>query len=291
MEPEHRNALMRTHQAEMAWRREGQAPRSFKLLHTGGMRNEIDHPRWDPSWAVPSEHTIDDLADQGLLRVQPSHNMTRDFVLTPEGRAAGAALAEQSAMSVGIGGRAPTANVVLDWLVRVDDELPTTFNSPSLLLDRAVEDGLIDVTGRESLARRILSLAEEGYLSGTITRGFGATDEQTLKDSMELGLTMKAHQLATRSAARSINVSGDVIDSQIAAGDVTMYTTFVQLLDQAITEIDAIDDVPDATKAEAKSLLARLRGRAAEASGDIATGAAGDLAAGVLARLVGLPLG
>ncbi|MCP9490186.1 MAG: hypothetical protein MSC31_09965 [Solirubrobacteraceae bacterium MAG38_C4-C5] len=292
MEAEERNALMRIHQAETARREGGQAPCSFKLLHTGAMRSQIDHPCWDPSWAVPSEHTIDDLADRGLLRVEPSHNKSRDFVLTPDGRAAAAAIAEQATMPIATEGHAPAATDVLEWLIRVEKVAPATFRSPSLLLDRAVADQLVSLTGRESLARRILALADEGYVSGLITRTFGATDEQTLKDSTDLGLTMRAHQSMTQpSTTRTINVFGDVIDSQIAAGNITSYTTFVELLDRAITEIDGIDEVDNETKEEAKGVLARLRGKAAEASGEVATGAAGDLAAAVLARLVGLPLG
>jgi hypothetical protein len=122
-------------------------------------------------------------------------------------------------------------------------------------------------------------LVAEGYLSGVIMRAFGATAEQTLSDAVELGLTMKAHRSAAQpSPARTINVFGDVIDSQIAAGDITSYTTFAQLLDQAMIEIDSIDEISAETKTEAQGLLARLRGRAAETSGEIATGAAGDLA-------------
>jgi hypothetical protein len=47
---------------------------------------------WDPSWAVPSEHTIDDLAELTLLRVEPSINKARTFVLSMNGRQFGAAL-------------------------------------------------------------------------------------------------------------------------------------------------------------------------------------------------------
>jgi len=51
------------------------------------MDRRIDHPRWDPSWAVPSEHTIDDLGEIGLLRVASSDNKTRAFVLSMKGQA------------------------------------------------------------------------------------------------------------------------------------------------------------------------------------------------------------
>lgn len=255
------------------------------------MQSEIDHPCWDQSWAVPSEHTIDDLADLGLLRVQPTYDKTRDFVMTPDGRAAGAALVEQTMMPIGIGGHALPVEAVLEWLVGVENAEPQTFERPKDLLDRAVAEGIINIPGRETMAKRILSLASEGYLSGVIPRAFGATDEQTLNESMDLALTMKARRARSQHSGPTINVFGNIIDSQIAAGNITNYTTFVQLLDQAITEIDSITDVAEDTKEEAKGLLRRLRGKAAAASGELATGVAGELAAAVLARLVGLSPG
>jgi hypothetical protein len=292
VEVEHRNALTRIHQAEVAWRKDGNPPRSFRLVHTGAMQSEIDHPRWNRSWAVPSEHTIDDLGDLGLLRIEPTYDKTRAFVMTPDGRAAGAALVEQTTMPVGVGGHAPPAAAVLEWLVVVDARAPQSFEDPVCLLDLAVADGLITVPGREALARRILSLADEGYLSGTISRAFGETEEQVLNEVAGLALTMRAHETATPSkAARTINVFGNVVNSQVAAGDITSYTTFLQLLDQAITEIDAVTDIADDTREEAKGLLRRLGGKAASTTGEVATGVAGTLASAVVARLIGLPLG
>jgi SEFIR domain len=93
MEHRHRDALKRVYQAEQMWSDQGNQPRSFLLLHLGGMRSQIDHPGWDGSWAVPSEHTIDDLAKLQLLRVEPSDGKARTFVLTMKGRKEGALLA------------------------------------------------------------------------------------------------------------------------------------------------------------------------------------------------------
>jgi hypothetical protein len=88
MEYRHRDALRRVYQAEQIWAGQGSQPRSFLLLDLdlGGMRSQIDHPGWDESWAVPSEHTIDDLAELQLLRVEPSTGSGRTFVLTMKGR-------------------------------------------------------------------------------------------------------------------------------------------------------------------------------------------------------------
>lgn len=60
------------------------------LMHRGGMQREIDHPGWDPSWATPTEHDIDDLVDQGWVRLDAdNHGKTRTFSLRTEGRLRG----------------------------------------------------------------------------------------------------------------------------------------------------------------------------------------------------------
>jgi hypothetical protein len=92
MEHRHRDALQRIYQAEQIWSEQGNLARSFLLLHTGGMQSHVDHPGWDESWLVPSEHTIDDLAEMGMLRVDPSPNKARTFVPTVAGRQSAAEL-------------------------------------------------------------------------------------------------------------------------------------------------------------------------------------------------------
>jgi hypothetical protein len=91
----HRDALRRIGQADAQLQREGREPDTFHLQHEGGMRRSIDHARWDDSWASPSEHTIDDLADLGFLRVAPSHNKARSFTLTMIGRDEAAKLIQE----------------------------------------------------------------------------------------------------------------------------------------------------------------------------------------------------
>lgn len=69
------------------------------------MTRVIDHPRWDSSWSVPSEHTIDDLGELGILRVNLSSNKARTFALTMSGRQRGADLVQGGAHDFGGGGR------------------------------------------------------------------------------------------------------------------------------------------------------------------------------------------
>ena len=86
VEQRHHLLLLRAYQAEANWSAEGGEPRTFLLLHSGGMQSHIDHPGWDASWPAPSELTIDDLGELGHLRVEPSHNKQRTFTLSMVGR-------------------------------------------------------------------------------------------------------------------------------------------------------------------------------------------------------------
>jgi predicted nucleotide-binding protein len=105
MDTRHEDGIRRIFQADKAWSDDGHEPQLFHLLHTGGMQSEIDHPRWDPSWAVPSEHTIDDLEELGFLRVEPHHDKRRSFGLTLDGRRKGEEISIPSGTAEGKGPR------------------------------------------------------------------------------------------------------------------------------------------------------------------------------------------
>lgn len=92
MEPHHGDALRRIFEADASWVRDGHQPEQFHLRHSGAMESHIEHPRWDRSWATPSEHTVDDLEELGYLRVEPHIDKGRSFNLTMEGREKGTAL-------------------------------------------------------------------------------------------------------------------------------------------------------------------------------------------------------
>jgi hypothetical protein len=76
--------------AEEGGLRAGVDRRSFMLLPRGSMEREMDHPGWDPSWATPTEHDVDDLVDQGYVRLDAAnYGKTRTFSLTVDGRRRG----------------------------------------------------------------------------------------------------------------------------------------------------------------------------------------------------------
>jgi len=54
-------------------------------------------------------------------------------------------------------------------------------------------------------------------------------------------------------------IVGDVINSQLAAGDITNYVTFLDVLDRAYAEVEALDGVDSDDRQDAMGLIDRLR--------------------------------
>ncbi len=101
--------LERLLDAEERAARAGGDRRSFALQHTGGMERQLDHPGWDDSWPVPTEHDVDDLCEHGWARLDgPIGGKNRLFSLTSAGRLRG-----QRAHRARVGLQGPP--VSLDW--------------------------------------------------------------------------------------------------------------------------------------------------------------------------------
>lgn len=295
MDTRHNNALRRLAQADQRLQDDGHEPDPFTLHYPSAGRREIRHRRWDSSWATPSEHDIDDLEELGYVRVLNADGKRRYFVLTMKGQAHGRALDEAVSFPVSAGtGRAPSVEVVLDWLVDAVEKAPEILDVPSGIVERAIADGLVDHSGREAFARRVQQLAAEGYLAGAFVDLDQISAEQALARAHDLQLTVKAYEARRRraeSAPRAINVYGNIVNSQVAAGSISNTTTFISILARAEVEIDALDGIDPETKDQAKGLIRTMLGKSADVGGQVVTGAAGSLAAAVLGKLLGLPLG
>jgi hypothetical protein len=254
------------------------------------MERSIDHPGWDDSWPTPVHQDIDDLEELGMLRVEPSQNAKRIFSLTVTGRGQARVLEESAALSSG--GRAPDLDSILGWLMAAVEEAPEILDLPTRILDRAASEELVGPTGREALAARIVDLYEQGFLAGDLPGFEQASAEDRLRLSDGLRLTMKAHDRATRrdaSPGHSVTFNGTIIADQVAAGDITNYTSFGDLLDRAEAAIGKLESVDADERKEALGLVAVLRGKAFDLGGEVLTGAGGGLLAGVIAQLLGLP--
>ncbi len=290
MDNRHLDPLRRLYQADKMWCDDGNEPVSFHLQYTGG-GPIISHPCWTPGWSVPSEHTIDDLKELEILRVEPHapHEKNRTFAFTMKGRAEAKAVAEKLTIPTAVDGQAPTIDQTLLWLVRLRGEAPECFQPPIRLLDRAVSEGHITTTGREPLARQLLGLVADGYLRGEVPAIDQGSDEQLLEWTPSLETTIQAHeQVATVQAGPQLTFNAPVLGSQIAAGDITNYSFFTAVLDQAHAAIDGFDDYDEDTRRGAKELLDRLRGKVTSASGAVVTGTSVALALEAIKSVFGI---
>ncbi len=103
MEDRHRSALDRLYQADRSLQDGGREPETFVLSHGSDIpRPRIDHPGWNPSWVAPTKHTIDDLAELGILRLEANDERSCSFFLTMRGRQeAAAAIPNQPELAPG----------------------------------------------------------------------------------------------------------------------------------------------------------------------------------------------
>jgi hypothetical protein len=82
---------------------------------------------------------------------------------------------------------------------------------------------------------------------------------------------MRAHEpVAPVETGPQLTLNGPIFGSQIAAGDITNYSFFMAVLDQAYAAIDGFEDY-DARQG-AKALLDRLRGKVTAATGAVVRG-------------------
>jgi hypothetical protein len=88
LEQRHIEALSHIYAADRAWADRGNEPRSFILTALGGMRRAMDHPGWNEHWPVPAAGRIDDLAEEGMLRVEvpEPQSVERTFEMAMAGR-------------------------------------------------------------------------------------------------------------------------------------------------------------------------------------------------------------
>jgi len=152
VEPRHTDALRRISQADNALPAQGQSTEPFYFIQTFG-GDSIVHPRWDDSWATPSEETLLDLGELGLLRIDQKSN-AMSFSLSMKGREEAASLlgphtseAKEEALSVPdrdprkvavMHGRDREARGwILDWLRRIG-------------LDPLEWSELVELTGKAS---------------------------------------------------------------------------------------------------------------------------------------------
>lgn len=293
MDLEHRQqqALRRIYQADRMLQADGQEPEQFVLICPWNGRSIIRHPRWNSSWATPSEETIDDLAELDLLRVElPSghpRTFTRAFSFTVRGRNEAQAIEEQVLIPQQKLASAPVAADVLRWLVGRVERDPSALDDPASLLDAATGDGVVSAAGADALASRILALVDEGYLQGDVAELEHATATQRLARTKRLQLSVKATDLMERSGgAAPPGAAANIFVTQVAFGNIANFVTFADVLERASDVVDSLTDDSE-QRTGAKRLLDQMLGRAPSATASFVNVTAAAVAASAIAHVLG----
>jgi hypothetical protein len=245
----------------------GRERQPFLLIYAVGGSVGIKHPGWDSSWMRPTAEDVDDLEELGFVRNEPTKNAKRVFALTVQGRQQAKSLADQVvAASQPQAGRAPNLDETLRWLATVERESPEGLASPSGLPALAIQAGLIEPGSEEALVQRVIDLLSQGFLTGDAPSFDQAGPIQRLQLSDGLRLTMTTHDRLEGNAGSvaSLNFYGSVVAGQIAAGDISNFVNFGDLLDKAETDIRGLDDVSAEDREGALTLIDALRGKTAE---------------------------
>lgn len=268
--PNERDLLLRIYQAEGRWADGGHDDRKFLLMHTGGMQRVLDHPGWDESWPTPTSRQIDDLEEQGLLRVEPyALNMkNRTFELSMQGRRAARSFTHApdspELPPSDPSSPPPSLDDVLAWLAELDDNARADGRR---LLHAATER--FSGSHLEALSDLLFDLEEERLIKFTNSMATltGWPASTRIGKGSDFRITVRAIDRVNReqsvSTEPTFNIHGNV--GQLAGRDIITHITVTQeIVDLALQELDRRPGIDDVTREGARSLIERAKGRTTE---------------------------
>ena len=235
-----------------------------------------------------------DLTGEGYVHELPYSGSTvlMKFALTGAGRAAGRppAVVQQVGPTAPPPGPPPGLDEVLAWIVALESSPAAgALADGGRLGNKVIAD--FGTEHREIVAWRILDLRDEGLVR---FEDFAAKLDQ-LSDADRLSMASGFRvTTAGRDRVRKqkrpdgnthITQIINAVNAQVAAGDIQNYVTFQAFLDRAEEAIEALDDIDEQTREEAKGLLDKLRGATGTVATSAAGGAAGTVVGAVFTRL------
>lgn len=266
--------LLRIYGAHSRWVEAGHDQRSFILMHLGGMQRTVNHPQWDESWLVPTYQQIDELVEDGLVRVESTQGLNRTFSLTRAGRNVARTLSEGAIAPTTTTTRArlstaPKLDDVLAWLADLDD---LTRASGTRLVDAAVE--AFGEAQLQNVSNLMFGLADNGLIrfNNPMKNLPGWPPQQRLAKGSDFELTgWGIERLQSGHPAPRIvqNFTGPV--GQVAGRDVNVHIDVNSVVitqshvDLALEELSRRTDLDPPTREKARSLLEAARGRTVEA--------------------------
>lgn len=267
---------------------------TFTLLRMSGGRIGVK-PGLDTD-RVPIEADITDLEREGLVHTSrsDSNSAILNFALSAEGRHRSHATRVVPDIQRPRNENAPpppSAEQLLHWIAELDQERD---GIATLETGGAFSNAVIQRFGEANVqlaARRVFELSDDGLIAlddigGSYSQMMSA-DRLGMAGNIRLTAAGRDRVSAPPGPAIGTQII-QVIQGQVAAGDIHNYTTFLQLLDRAEAEVDQVEGIDDEAKAEAKGLLVKLRAGAGTVGTQAAGSAGGTVLGAIFKQLLGL---
>lgn len=270
-------------------------PTDFLLLRMPGGRMGLKPGIETEEELAPTEADVLDLQAEDYVHLLPSTSgsVVAKFALSASGRTAG----RPRAVRANLGGQAPdtappSLDDVLGWLAGLEG----LGSGSAILADGgALINEAMARFGTEHLgavASRLIDLRDGGLLlfddPAALLEQISDADRLGMGGQFRLTVTGRDRAVPRPSAANITQII-HAAQAQVAAGNIHNYVSFEQLLDRVDRALEEVDRVDEDTRAEARTMLDKLRA----ASGTIATGTAtsagGTLLGAVLKQALGLP--
>ena len=223
-----------------------------------------------------------------------SRDVVLKFALSASGREAG----RERTVTAGIADppveTAPaSSDDVLRWLAGLEESGPGSriLRDGGTLVNQALEQ--FGLEHHEAVCRRLFDLRDDGLIlfedPGAQLQRVSDADRLGMAEHFRLSAPGRDRAAPSVPPSTSVMQIVNAVNAQVAAGDITNYVSFEQLLDrvdQALTEITGVDEE---ARAEARGMLEKLRGVSGTIATGTVTGAGGALLGTVLKHALGLP--
>lgn len=241
----------------------------------------------------PSEADVLDLDAEGYVHQLPttSSSVVAKFQLSARGRAAGQPRAATGTAMPGT--PPPSLDAMLRWVADLE-EFAT--GSATLAAGGEVMNAAQSAFGQEhaeAIARRLLDLRDSGLVNfndpAASLEQLSEADRLEMASDFRVTVTGRDRVQPRTAPATTIMQVVQAAQAQVAAGNITNYVSFTQLLDRVEEALGQVDGVDDETRAEARGLLDKLRAASGTVATESASGAGGALLGALLKQALGLP--
>jgi hypothetical protein len=275
--------------------REESRPLDFILLQMPGPAFGLKPGIEGEAEILPSEGDLHDLAADGLIHLleHQAPSVVARFALTGSGRAAGhRRMIDADLQNPAQDSPPPSPDALLAWLhgLSTSSGGATVLKSGGALMNQALD--LYGKAALESVARSMIDLRDDGFVRfddpGAMLDQIPESERIAMAGEIRLTSSAMDRINAGTRNAQSITQIVHATNAQVAAGNISNYVSFSELLDSLEDALDDLAGVDDEVREEARGLLAGLRSATGKITVGVTTSTAAALIGGLLQQKLGL---